>query len=328
MALRDPRSRNSMLNLRSPNPTGSRSYGDPTDMVGDTFHILSKEQLIPQIANRTKNAIAVDRREVFLYQRLREGRRCSCFANGETSPHSLCPICHATGFVGGFLKWGTDLYIFDPTQKWVGVNATISPLLGIPPWFTLEAGSTHGYVEWVMKLRRSHYFGLDSSWFDYRRGEGQIEFLFKLEGHDPSFIIFSEIALKERILIAECGQFRFKVIMSRTVPDDQSPLFQQFWFRALTESQNPVLFVDIPRRQESNVLAEYGALEIFNQIQFAFASDQIQRINLEDMILKLEDMTRWKVIEQSPNDPLNILTSIDIQARKVFKDEAMMRVLL
>jgi len=76
------------------------------------------------------------------------------------------------------------------------------------------------------------------------------------------------------------------------------------------------------------VLAEYGALETFNQIQFAFASDQVQRINLEDMIIKLEDMTRWKVIEQSPNDPLNILTSIDIQARKVFKDEAMMRILL
>lgn len=328
MALRDPRSRQTMLNLRSPNPTGSRSYGDPTDMVGDTFHILSKEQLIPQIANRTKNAISVDRREVFLYQRLREGRRCSCFANGETSPHSLCPICHATGFVGGFLKWGTDLYIFDPTQKWVGMNVVINPLLGVPPWFSLEAGNTYGYVEWVMTMRRSHYFGLDSSWFDYRRGSGQLEFTFKLEGYDPSFLTFSENALRERLLIAESGQFRFRVLLSRTVAEDQSPMFQQFWFRALTDSQNPVLFVDIPRKQESNVLAEYGALETFNQLQFAFASDQIQRINLEDMILKLEDMTRWKVIEQSPNDPLNILTSIDIQARKVFKDEAMMRVLM
>jgi hypothetical protein len=308
-------------------PSNSRSYGDPTDMVQDVHHKLAKEQLIPQIAARTKNAIAVDRREVFFYQRLREGRRCVCWSSGESSPHHQCPVCLATGFAGGYLKWGTDLYHFEPSRQWWGVNTVISPLLGVPFWFTLEKDTTSGYIEWDQEMKRSTYYGLDSWGMDYRRGQGSVTFLYMLEGSDPTFIPFSEDSFKQRLLIAGGGRFRFKLLLTRPTTSDESPTFLHFWFRPLTvDSEQPVLYVDVPRKEESNVLAEYGVLETFNQIQFAFPSDKIQKINLEDMIVKLEDMTRWKIIEQSPNDPLGILTSFDIQARKVFRDEAMMNV--
>jgi hypothetical protein len=308
-------------------PSNSRSYGDPTDMVGETFHKLAKEQLIPQIANRTRNAIAVDRREVFFYQRMREGRRCVCWTSGEASPHHQCPVCLGTGFAGGYLKWGTDLYHFEPTRQWWGVNSIISPLLGVPFWFTLEADTTFGYIEWDQEMRKSTYYGLDGWGIDYRIGQGSLTFLFMLEGSDPDYIEFSEEALKQRILIAGKGRFKFRIVMTRPTVTDESPTFLHFWFRPLTESEEqPVLYVDVPRKNESNILAEYGVLETFNQIQFAFPSDKIQKINLEDMIVKLEDMTRWKIIEQSPNDPLGVLTSFDVQARKVFRDEAMMSV--
>jgi hypothetical protein len=294
-------------------------------MIRDEHHRLAKEQLIPQIAARTRNAIAVDRREVFFYQRLREGRRCVCWASGEATPHAQCPICLATGFSGGYLKWGTDLYHFEPSRQWWGVNTLLTPLLGTPLWFCLEDRATSGYIEWDQEMKRSYYYGLDSWGMDYRRGKGKLTFLFKLEGFDPNFISFSEEAFRSRILVANGGKFRFRVQMSRPTSSDASPIFLHFWFRTLTEDElPPVLYVDVPRKNESNVLAEYGVLETFNQIQFAFPVDKIQRINLEDLIVKLEDMTRWKVIEQSPNDPLGILTSFDVQARKVFKDEAMM----
>jgi len=308
-------------------PTNSRSYGDPTDMTRDEHHRLAKEQLIPQIAARTRNAIAVDRREVFFYQRLREGRRCVCWSSGEASPHSQCPVCLATGFAGGYLKWGTDLYHFEPSRQWFGVNVRLSPLFGVPFWFTLDDRSTSGYLEWDQTMKQSQYFGLDSFGMDYRLGQGKLTFLYKLEGYDPSFIPFTEASFKQRILVADAGNFRFRIQMSRPTTEDDSPIFLHFWFRLLTEDASPpVLYVDVPRKNESNVLAEYGVLETFNQIQFAFPCDKIQRINLEDLIIKLEDMTRWKVIEQSPNDPLGIMTSFDIQARKVFRDEAMMNV--
>lgn len=327
MAIRNPRARSPHhTQPRWPNPTGSRSFGDATDIAGDVWHTLAKEQLVPQIANRTRNAVAVDRREVFYYQRLRSGRRCPCWSTIETSPHAQCPICFATGFAGGYLKWGTDTYLFDPSRQWIGINTKISTSMGIPPWFILEDDALWGYVEWDQQPTCSQYFGLDSFLWDYRFGGGRIELLFKLEGFDGTFIPFTEEAFKQRALMSK-AKFRFRVVMRRQRADDTTPAFLQFWFRLLTDSaEPPVLYVDVPRKNESNVLAEYGALEMFNQIQFVFPADKIQRINLEDIILKLEDMTRWKIIEQSPNDPLNILTSFDVQARKVFMDEALMSV--
>lgn len=328
MALRNPRATAAHhTQPRWGDPTGSRSYGDPTDMIRDEHHRLAKEQLIPQIAARTRNAIAVDRREVFFYQRLREGRRCVCWSNGEAQPHAQCPVCLATGFSGGYFKWGTDLYHFEPSRPWMGVNMVLTPSFGVPLWFMLEDTATSGYLEWDFVMRRSRYFGVDSWGIDYRKGKGSIVFLYKLEGTDPFFIPFTEDGFRQRILLAESGRFRFRIQMVRPTVKEASPVFLHFWFRLLTEDEKPpVLYVDVPRKNESNILAEYGVLETFNQVQFAFPTDKIQRINLEDLIVKLEDMTRWKVIEQSPNDPLGILTSFDVQARKVFKDEAMMYV--
>lgn len=323
MALRDPRARAMHhLHPRNPDPTGSQSFGDPTDMMGDLPHEAAKQFLIPAIANRTRNAINVDRREIFLYQRLRSGRRCRCWASGEAAPHAGCPVCHATGFAGGFHKHGTDLYVFDPSRQWWGVNTIVNPLMGLPPWFTLETGATFGYVEWDQEMDRTTYFGLDSSYFEYRQGQGRCKLEMRLTDYDVAWIPYSEAVLTERILQAAGRRLRFRVTMTRQTPNDKSPSFLQHWFRPLVLSAKPpVLFVDIPRRNESNVLAEYGALETFQPIQFVF-SDTVQRVNLEDMILRLYDMTRWKVIEESPNDPANILTSHDVQARKVFQWEA------
>ena len=295
-------------------------------MARGVFHQTAREILIPAIANRTRNAISIDGREVFFYQRLRSGARCSCWISAETTPHAECPICFGVGFVGGYHKWGTDLYMFDPTARWIGLNAMVNPMLGVPPWFSLTAGTTSGYVEWRMKMLSGSYYGIDAWRFEYRRQGGTIKLSFMLEGSDPTFVPFSEAALLQRLLVANGGSFRFRVTMNRTTPNDLSPIFQFFFFRPLVVSpEPPILLVDIPRRNESNLLAEYGVLETFTPIQMVF-SDTIQRVNLEDLVVRLFDMTRWKVIETSPNDPQNILTSHDCQLRRVFQHEGMWRV--
>lgn len=327
MAIRRPRSPSAHhLHPRKPDPSTSRSHGDPTDIIGDNFNKLAREQLIPQIANRTRNAIAVDRREVFYYSRLRSGSRCSCFDAGEGSPHGLCQICWGTGFPGGFHKYGTETYLFEPSRQWWGVNVQMNPLVGIPPWFTLEPDTTFGYIEWDETLHRAQYYGLDSSRFEFRKGDGSIKFEIKMDGFDSSFVMYSEEALKLRALNNQGRRLRFRVTMERTTSQDRSPMFLQHWYRLLVNStEAPLIWVDIPRRNESNVLAEYGAIETFQPIQFVF-SDELQQVNLEDLIIRLFDNTRWKVIESSPNDPQNILTSHDVQARKVFSHEILWQV--
>jgi len=327
MALREPRTPSSNHGQpRNPDPSQSRSYGDPSTKATPFFHQLAKEQLIPQIALRTRNAIDVDRREVFYYQRLRSGRRCSCFVGGETTPQAGCLICHNTGFAGGYLKFGTDTYGFEPSRQWIGVNCQVNPLLGLPPWFSLTDGKTQGYVEWDEVMGRQ-YYGVDSSYFDYRRQDGDVRLLYRLDGTDPAFIPFTPEGLLQRVLTAgPGGRFRFRVYLTRTTAGDRSPLFQQFWFRGLSQSaEPPFLYVDLPRRPESNVMVEYGALEVFTPIQMVF-SDAVQKIFLEDLVVQLHTMTRWKAIESNINDPQNIVTSHDVQLRKIYEHEPQYRV--
>jgi hypothetical protein len=118
LSLRDPRTKSAITGqARNPDPSLSRSPGDPSDAGIDAFSQIVREQLIPQISNRTRNSISVDGRHVLLYQRLRSGRRCTCWQGVDSTPTSECPICLATGFSGGFLKWGTDLYLMDPSRE-------------------------------------------------------------------------------------------------------------------------------------------------------------------------------------------------------------------
>jgi hypothetical protein len=329
LSLRDPRTKSAITGqARNPDPSLSRSPGDPSDAGIDAFSQIVREQLIPQISNRTRNSISVDGRHVLLYQRLRSGRRCTCWQGVDSTPTSECPICLATGFSGGFLKWGTDLYLMDPSREWRGINVLLNPLIGVPPWFTLEAGAVSGYVEWYEDLLKTSYFGLDVSRFEYRRNRGSIELQLKLEGSDPSYVPFTENALKQRVLLANGGRIFFRVYMKRAVASDPSPMFLYFMFRTLVRStEQPILLVDIPRRNESVVLQEFGILESLNQVNMVF-SDVVKRINVEDAVIRLFDMTRWKVIESSPNDPKNLLTSHDVNVRKVYEDEGINRIIL
>ena len=218
--------------------------------------------------------------------------------------------------------------MMDPSREWRGVNVTVNPLIGVPPWFTLEAGAVSGYIEWFEDLLQTTYFGLDASRFEYRRNGGIVELKMKLEGSDLAFIPYTEAAFKQRILVASGGRMVFRVYLKRAVSGDPSPMFLYFLFRTLTQGpESPMLTVDIPRRNESNVLQEFGVLETLNQINMVF-SDVVKRINLEDVVIRLFDMTRWKVIESSPNDPRNILTSHDINLRKAYEDEAINKIIL
>lgn len=328
MSLRLPRTNSATVDqARNPDPSYSRSPGDPSDAGIDAFRQISREQLISQIANRTRNAISVDGREVLFYQRLRSGRRCTCWPDANTSPNSECPVCLNTGFAGGYLKYGTDLYLMDPSREWRGVNVKLNPLVGVPPWFTLEAGVTSGYVEWSEDLLRP-YYGVDSTRFEYRRSGGSVEFKMKLEGSDPGFVDYTEEGLKQRILLGGGCRMTFRVYLKRAVASDPSPMFLYFMFRNLTLSnEHPTLVVDIPRRNESIALKEFGVLETLNQINMVF-SDVIKRVNVEDVVLRLFDMTRWMVIESSRNDPTNVLTSWDVNVRKAYDDEAINKIIL
>jgi hypothetical protein len=214
----------------------------------------------------------------------------------------------------------------DPSREWRGVNVALNPLVGVPPWFTLEAGAVSGYVEWSEDLLRS-YFGLDALRFEYRRSGGSVGFKMKLEGADPTFVDFTEEGFKQRIMMG-IGRLSFRVYLKRAVATDPSPMFLYFMFRTLTLSNEPpILLVDIPRRNESIALKEFGILETFNQVNMVF-SDEIKRINVEDVVIRLFDMTRWMVIESSRNDPMNVLTSWDVNVRKAYEDESLHKIIL
>ena len=65
-----------------------------TDHYGDKVKYMA-EDICRRAAKMGSNAFNVDTRLFWLYIRLKDGRRCSCFKGVNTEPDGSCPICFA-----------------------------------------------------------------------------------------------------------------------------------------------------------------------------------------------------------------------------------------
>ncbi len=83
--------------------------------------------------------------------------------------------------------------------------------------------------------------------------------------------------------------------------------------------------VDIPRDRESITLAEIGIYDSFQTIT-AYFDSTVQKVGVEDFVFRCRDQELWKVVDSSPNRPLDILTSHDVSLRLVQTFEPYVRV--
>jgi hypothetical protein len=107
--------------------------------------------------------------------------------------------------------------------------------------------------------------------------------------------------------------FRFE--FSRATLSDSNPIMSHFFLRSKLVDDLRIR-VDIPRDRESITLAEFGIYDSWQTIT-AFFDSSVPKVGVEDFVFRCRDQELWKVVDSSPNRPLNILTSHDTTLRLV-----------
>jgi hypothetical protein len=288
---------------------------DKTQFKEDFPHEVARLDLIPRIQSRARDALAVDRVDTLFFQRKLTGRRCSCFIV-EASPDGLCQVCFGTGIVGGYTKFGTVDLTIDVTHPSLrSVNVRPLPeLLGRPVLMGLDDTALNGYIEVDVAIRQSagtaDIFKLVVRTTSITQNNSIMAFVKTAD--DMSFVPVTYANLNSRI---GAQQLTFRFEFSRRTLSDANPIFSHFFLR--TKLLNDLTIrVDLPRDRESITLAEFGIHDSWTMIT-AFFDSSVPRVGVEDFIFRCRDQELWKVVDSSPNRPLDILTSHDVTLRLV-----------
>lgn len=284
--------------LRTDNPSN-------TDHKIDAVHQTVKEILAPRIAQKSANAVLTDRREYYYFKKRTMGRRCSCYQE-ETSPEATCPICFGTGIVGGYDKYGTDLKVIDATYPGLFLY-NIEPTFEENPrplFFRLIDGAKKGFLEFDLDigknaLRMEHML----------IGQPKFNKSTLLEVLSPVAKVITKMEDFDELLQYEKLRIRITLFSEET-----RPWFSHFYFRYQIQEQISVVG-DQANTQVSPELDQFGVYEAFNEIPIFWAGDHLSLYDTEDIIYRVQDGQRLKIVEIKHNLVANTLTSIDSMAR-------------
>lgn len=287
---------------------------DGSQVLDRNHHEVARDQLVPRIIKRNREAILTDPHYFYFFQRKRTGRRCSCF-RVESSPDGMCQVCFGTGMVGGYVKFGTTDEWFDTTYPNIRtVNVVQNFADGTRPvMLTLNQQATEGYVEfdWRIRpsIRQTDIFQVVTRNLGTTRSTARAYIKGPLESE---FVALTNAAINER-LVGHTATIR--VELSRRLLSDPPPLLSHVYIRYCVCPETKVR-MDIPRVSESITLAEYGVFDSFTTIS-GWITDEVKQVGTEDFFKRIEDGTLWKTIESQPNRPLLKNTSHDLQLRLI-----------
>jgi hypothetical protein len=283
-----------------------------TDILGDLPQRHAREDLIPIIARASQNASNVNPVYFEYFQRIKTGRRCSCWTV-EAEPQGICPCCFGTGIVGGYNKRNTKTHVFDVTYPGVG-TANVTPDYNAPTrpcYWSLIKTAVFGTLDFEVPLARNigQLDLLDIK--DWSPEGTEITYWVK----SPSEADYSRMT--EATIALRLGQrkLQFRVVMKRVSPTSPFPKLVCLRIAYRLKPQTEVR-VNIPRVQESLTLEEFGIYQSFNSQTF-WLDNTLRNISTEDWLYSTLDATRWKVIEVTDNKPAGILTSWDLTCRLI-----------
>jgi hypothetical protein len=292
---------------------------DGTDIKDDLPHTISRD-LVRRIQRRNRNAVKVDPRKLYFFQKLQSGRRCSCW-DAETSPEGHCPVCYTQGFAGGFTKWGCQDHVIDwthPRMTAVGVVPNfVNGKDTRPTMFELPSGVTSGYIETEVDIQPNvRVLDAMRSVFDLNNTNNDVSVKLKTPT-DFEWINFERGNVAPRL---HSRQFLIRVEFQRPSTAIATPTFCCLHFRYRVRS-DVIVVADEPRITDSRTLAEFGIFDSFTTATF-WLPDMIKNVSTSDFFRKVEDGTNWKAFEDQPNKPLGYVTSNDVTCRLVQAYEA------
>lgn len=278
-----------------------------TDHKIDALHEIVNEQLAPRIQQKSFNAATVDRRYFYYFQKRFTGRRCSCFIY-ETSPDAGCRICYSTGVVNGYEKFGTRSESVDfTTPDLIMVN--VEPNLQDntrPVYLRLKSGYNTGYVEARFNLK-NNINEIDTYLIHqpiFNRGV-KVR-IFDPQGNDRYVngpLDFKDFLNKEYI----------RVRLEYTL-FDANPIVSHFYFRYKLQKLIQI-YGDIAKGEEALQQSQIGTFDMYQEIPIFFDGRTVTNFQNEDILIRLSDNRRFKVVGMTKNVVANTLTSIDVRAR-------------
>lgn len=291
-------------------PVDSDRITANTDILDDLPQRHAREDLIPIIAKKSRNASNVTPTYFEFFQRIKTGRRCSCF-EVETDPSGVCPVCFGSGVVGGYTKRGTKTEVFDVTFPNTAC-ANTAPDYNVPTrpvYWSLMKTAVFGSIEFEMEIKQNLGI-LDLLQIKDYAPEGTSISYWVRAPSETDFVVLTESNLQVRL-----GQRKllFRIEMKRASP--VSPLPKLVVIRiAYRLAVHTEVRVDIPRTDEALQMEDLGIYQSFNDQTF-WIDNTLKNVSNEDWMYNTLDGTRWKITRVSANKPQGLLTSWDLNAR-------------
>ncbi len=298
---------------RSYRPSEKFHITDGAEVLYKNAQHVSKEQLIPRIAERNKIAVDTIPTYVYFFPAIRAGRRCSCF-DIEESPDALCRACFGTGIVGGFYKYGTELHVFDvthPNIKTTNVVPDYSQRTK-PIRFTLIDGARYGSVETRIELK-TNIGVVDSLTSSFYIPPGS-ELRAWIRGpNEPEAVPLTKESLAQRLYNPWVD---LQVTFKRDYVKTDSPKLDVIHIRYQNMS-DPVIQTNIPRSEKSIMMQEIGAIDDWQTVNFWTDATRIKAVTTEDFFMTASGRTRWKMLSVKEFAPYGHNVSWDIETRLV-----------
>ena len=207
---------------------GSQIYRPPdydrvtsnTDILDDLPQRHAREELIPRIAKKSRNAVNVTPIYIEYFQRLKVGRRCSCWGV-EDSPVGICKVCLGVGIVGGYNKRGTKTEIFDVTYPNVA-SINIKPDYGTPTrpiYWTLVDTATHGIITFNIPIMTNTGILDVLDIKDFQPTGTEIIYEIKAP-NETNYVTLTESSITSRL---SNSSIDFKITMTRVSPATKLP---------------------------------------------------------------------------------------------------------
>lgn len=297
-------------------PEFDQSRFDPTNIGGDYYRELAERELIPRIVERNKQVLNVVPEFFRFYQRSYTGRRCSCWLSIETSPSTGCLVCFGTGNTAGYQMYGHATEVLDVTSESAAVGVVIDfDQISRPLHFRLLNQALRGFLDFTLPVRGGiNRCTLANLHVVAPRGT-RVRSAVKLFT-EPDFVPLSMQAITDRLQLAQTtGGLHIRVLLERDSISTTSPRFSHLRVRYQTLTDDRVRG-DIPRAAEANRTSDFGWYEDISDVTL-FLDSTLRSVTTEDLFRHVQTGRLWKVSGNTPNAPAGILTSWDVQMRKV-----------
>lgn len=307
-----------------------------TDHYGDKVHYMA-EDMMRRARKMMHNALDVDVRPFWLYTRLKNGRRCSCFSGSNVEPNGECLTCFGTGIVGGYEKFGTHSELIDPSCRYNAVNvySEISNN-GVIPCIQLCDNATFGYLTTSIEIGNTN---------------GEIDYyLEKCSGISSSAKIkvyvkpsnshydYSESSDKiiEDFLKEGFRKLDFKIEFSRSNLSCPSPKLYNVWvrYRIRPEKDRPghpgesyTLKCDIPPAQTTETFdPNGGSNSMFTNLTVVTDPMVTTTYTADDCMYELGTYNngkelRWKIYQVEKLSQVDSITSMKLETTLVMDYE-------